>query len=65
MQLELTSDEAAVLREMIEAHLGDLSMEISHTDSPTFRQALRLRRDVLRLIAARIATTARDDRAVS
>jgi hypothetical protein len=65
MQLELNDDEAAALRDFIERHLGDLSMEISHTDSPAFRQTLRLRRDTLRLIATRIAATTGEDRAVS
>jgi len=63
MLLELNDDEAAVLRDFLERHLGDMSMEISHTDSPAFRAALRLRRDTLRLIALRLAAMVPDDRA--
>jgi hypothetical protein len=47
MQVELTDDEAAALRDLLDAHLGDLSAEISHTDNPAFRRLLRARRDQL------------------
>lgn len=41
MILELTPAEAAFLRDLLTRHLGDLRMEISHTDSSTFKEQLR------------------------
>jgi hypothetical protein len=35
MNVELSMDEASVLREILEHHLGDMSAEISHTDNPS------------------------------
>ena len=52
MQLELQDDEARILAEALEGYLGDLSMEIGHTDSMDFREGLKQRRDVLARIAA-------------
>jgi hypothetical protein len=65
MHLVLDDDEAAVLLDFIERHLGDMSMEISHTDSPTYRHTLRERRDTLRRIASRLTDLEGDDRAAS
>jgi hypothetical protein len=48
MRLELTDDEAEVLRDLLSRVLGDLSMEISHTDNPSYRQLVRSHRDALR-----------------
>lgn len=47
MQLELTEEEAEILREVLGTHLGDLSAEIANTDNPSFRRMLRNRRDRL------------------
>ncbi|MFD2416786.1 hypothetical protein [Amycolatopsis pigmentata] len=47
MRLELTEEEAGILREVLRTHLGDLSAEIANTDNPAFRRALRNRRDRL------------------
>lgn len=38
--ITLLEDEAAILREVLEAKLVDLRREISHTDSPRFRETL-------------------------
>ena len=54
MQLELTTDETTVLRELLDTHLGDMSAEISHTDNPAFRAQLRKRRDALTAIRAKL-----------
>lgn len=50
MRLELSTEEAAVLREFLGRRMGDLSMEISHTDNPAFRRTLRSERDLLRQV---------------
>lgn len=54
MQLELTTDEATALRELLDRHLGDMSAEISHTDNPAFRVHLRARRDALAAVRAKL-----------
>ncbi|KWX01068.1 hypothetical protein LI90_2096 [Carbonactinospora thermoautotrophica] len=50
MRLELTNEEATVLRELLETYLGDFYMEISHTDNPGYRRLLRTRRATLQRI---------------
>jgi hypothetical protein len=39
-QIVLNDEEAEILREVIEARLRELRREISHTDSPRFRETL-------------------------
>jgi hypothetical protein len=52
MQLTLTAEEAAMLRDILESELGELRMEIGATESPDYRARLQ-RREVFikRLIA--------------
>jgi hypothetical protein len=50
MHLDLTEEDAEVLRDFLGRWLGDLSMEISHTDNPAYRRSVRLQRDALRRI---------------
>jgi hypothetical protein len=45
MTLELSEDETELLRQILDAVLGDLSPEIADTDNPSYRRALRNRRD--------------------
>jgi hypothetical protein len=45
MQIEITDDEAALLRELLDVTCRDLSYEIAATDNSTFRAGLRSRRD--------------------
>lgn len=40
MQLSMSEEDAGVLREVIDAKLLELRREISHTDSPRFRETL-------------------------
>lgn len=54
MTVELEPDEVAVVRELVEARLVNLSSEIRHTDSPRVRQELRDLREVLRGVRARL-----------
>ena len=48
MQLELNDDEAALLRELLDVIVRDLSYEIADTDNSTYRTGLRSRRDAIR-----------------
>jgi hypothetical protein len=48
VQLELSDDEAALLRELLDGICRDLSYEIADTDNSTYRAGLRDRRDAIR-----------------
>lgn len=39
--LELSQEEASMLREILESYLSDLRMEISDTDKMSFREGLK------------------------
>ncbi len=52
MQIELTDEDAVMLRDVLSSYLGDLSMEIRHTDNPRFRRELAHRRAILTQIRA-------------
>jgi hypothetical protein len=54
MHIDLTPDEAEALRDVIANSLRDLTSEIHHTDSRTFRHELRNRREVLLRISERL-----------
>lgn len=51
LSIELSPTEAAVLRDVLDAVISDLGMEIAGTDSHDFRESLKERREVLRRIA--------------
>lgn len=40
VQISMSEQDASMLRETLEAKLVDLRREISHTDSPRFRETL-------------------------
>ena len=61
MQLEMSTEEAAALRGFLGRRLGDLSMEISHTDNPAFRRTLRSERDMLRRVYEALVAEAAAD----
>ncbi|MPZ94946.1 MAG: hypothetical protein GEU96_08510 [Propionibacteriales bacterium] len=54
MHLELTDDEAAALHDVLSTWLGDVSVEIRHTDNRSVRSGLRARRESLRRIVDRL-----------
>ena len=54
MTLQVDDNERAMLLELLEAPLGNLSYEISDTDRSNFKDQLRERRDVLQTIALRL-----------
>lgn len=41
VNLELSPDEAAMLRDVLKSYLSDLHTEIAHTDSRDFRAGLK------------------------
>ena len=52
--LELTTDEALLLKEILQSHLGDLRMEIADTDLQSFREKLRKNEEVIKRIIERL-----------
>ncbi|HLZ36962.1 MAG TPA: hypothetical protein VKP64_04225, partial [Mycobacteriales bacterium] len=50
MELPLNPEDVLVLRQVVEAKLAELTVEIRHTDTRTYREELKRRRDVLRRI---------------
>jgi len=55
MELTLTEDEAAALRDLLDGSLGDLSSEIADTDNPGYRVGLKTRRVHLQAVLAQLA----------
>lgn len=49
--LELSSEEAYVLRDTLESYLSDLRMEIADTDRQEYREQLKHRKQILERIA--------------
>jgi hypothetical protein len=41
LQIQLSTEEALLLREILESYLGDLRGEVHHTDSFEYREALK------------------------
>jgi hypothetical protein len=56
MNLELTAEEAQLLREVLTNHIGDLRSEIVHTERYSLRQALKHDEELLRSLVARLTT---------
>jgi hypothetical protein len=50
MQIELTAEEATLLREVVGTALSDLRMELAGTDSAGYREMLHRRREVMQRI---------------
>jgi hypothetical protein len=48
MQLDLSDDDAELLRDVLDSALDRLTTEIGHTDNRVYRQNLKDRRDRLR-----------------
>jgi hypothetical protein len=51
-QIDLTDDQAACLREVLEGYLSDLSAEIADTDLKDFRDGLKERKRTLETVLA-------------
>jgi ketosteroid isomerase-like protein len=60
MQITISDRDAAVLRGVLDARLVELRREISHTDSPRFRNTLHEVEDVLERLIAQLPPTRGD-----
>ena len=47
MMIELTVEEAKILREALTGEVSELSMEISNTDQKDFRDPIKRRKEIL------------------
>lgn len=56
VNLEMTNDEASIVKNVIERYLYHLQVEIMHTDKREFRDALKERERFLKDIIDRIKT---------
>ena len=54
IQLTLTTEQAATLRDILDAYVSDLSMEIAHTDRLDFRVGLKRRKAIAAEVASRL-----------
>ncbi len=52
--LEMTTTEASLLKEILNADLSDLRMEISDTDLKTFRDKLKEKEEVIKHLIQRL-----------
>ncbi len=55
MELTMTDAEASELSDLLDGVLGDLSSEIADTDNPSYRVALKERRERLRSVRDKLA----------
>lgn len=58
MMIELDAAQAAVVHEILNNRLSNISSEIRHTDSPRFRDELREEREVLRAVLNKLQVPA-------
>lgn len=56
MMLDLTQDEARMLRELLQDYLPSLQREVARTDQKTLRHDLALREDLCERLVSRLAT---------
>ncbi|HET9984873.1 MAG TPA: hypothetical protein VFQ38_14845 [Longimicrobiales bacterium] len=57
-RIELTSGEAEVLRDVLANYLGELRVEVHRTDHFEFRQQLKEKAEILRVVLERLARSA-------
>jgi len=57
MELRLTEPEVKLLREVLDADLSGLLMEIARTDNRAMREGLKKRQDLLKEILDRLGGT--------
>jgi hypothetical protein len=55
MQLTLTAEEAAMLRDILESELGELRMEIVAAESPDYRARLQGREVFIKRLIAHLS----------
>ena len=57
-KVELTIEEAEILREILEHNLNEVDVEVFRADTHSFKEMLKHRRDVIERIFARLALPA-------
>ena len=57
VHLDLSNDEAQLLREFLESTLSNLSYEIRDTDTKEYRDALKAKRDTLTKVKEALTST--------
>jgi hypothetical protein len=55
MTLDLSEDDVELLRQILDAVIRDLSPEIADTDNPSYRRALRERRNHVATLVDRLS----------
>jgi hypothetical protein len=55
-RLELTGEEAALLRELLERKLTDVDVEVSRTDAHDFKAMLKQRRGIIESILHKVTS---------
>lgn len=56
LQITLSDEEKSALRDLLQCCLGELRVEIHHTDDMDFKDMLKNRRDVLNKILAELSS---------
>jgi hypothetical protein len=54
-QIELTDQEAELLRDVLEEYVSDLRMEVANTESMDFREALKEKERILKGLVERLS----------
>lgn len=60
--LELSADEAAQLRSILESHLSDLRMEIADTDRMDYRELLHREQKLMEKLLMRLGSAGLEER---
>ena len=53
-RLELSDDQAAVLRDVLEVCVSDMGMEIADTDNMDYRERLKRKREIVASVIQRL-----------
>jgi len=54
MPIEVTDEEASLLKELLESALGEIKAEIRHTETSAFRKILREKEGKIRALLERL-----------
>jgi hypothetical protein len=52
--IQLSDEEAEILKSVLEEYISDLRMEVSNTDSMDFREALKHKEAILKRLAGQL-----------
>ncbi len=54
--IELTQEEAEVLRDLLLHGIGEMEMEILHTDTHSFKEMLKRRKQIIEQLLAKVGS---------